>query len=272
VLKSIKTNIRKLIKKSGWELVRSSILTQMLHGIPTDYDVAHADTYQKVKDYTMTNSQRIVAICNATDYLTKNNIEGDIVGCGIWRGGAIMAAIDSLQKNEDVSREIYLYDTFEGMTTPAHQYDIKKGGNSGLGKTAEELYKTATAADLIFCYSSLEEVKQNIESLNYPAGKIHYVKGMVEDTIPKIISQKIALLYFNICFYESTLHALKYLFPLLVPGGVIIIGDYGDWEGTRKAVDEYIEINKIRLLLNRIDQTGRVGIKADPLVIPVKTL
>ena len=261
MLKSIKTGVKNLIRKSGWALIKRSLLEQILYGIPSDYEAEHSKTYNKVKAYTLASSQRIVAICNAVEYITKNNIEGAIAGCGVWRGGVIMASIDTLQKNLDVERDIYLYDTFEGMITPGHKYDIKRDGTTGVGKTAEELYQHATADDVAFCYSSLEEVTENIESYGYPADKVHYVKGMVENTIPQTEPSKIAILYFSISFYESVGHALKYLYPLLAPGGVIIISDYGDWEGTKRAVDEYISANKIKLLLNRIDNTGKIGIK-----------
>jgi O-methyltransferase len=262
MLKPVKNFIRKIVKRSGWELVKRSVLEDMLHGIPTDYKPSHADTYNKVKDHTMMTSQRVVAICNAVDYLTENNIEGDIVACGVWRGGAVMTAIDTLKKANSTSRDIYVYDTFEGMTTPGHEYDLKTGGNSGVGKTAEELYKNATASDLVFCYSAIDEVKQNIEQFGYPRQKVHYIKGMVEDTIPATLPKKIAFLYFSISFYKSVLHTLEHLYPLIASGGVILISDYGDWEGTKKAVDEYIENNKVKLLLNRIDQTGRIGVKS----------
>jgi O-methyltransferase len=260
MFKSIKDFIRRLIKRSGWIIVHDSVWNDILYGLPNDYDASHKDTYNKVKNFTMTSSQRIVALCSAIDYLTINNIEGDIVECGVWRGGSTMAAIDTLINNKSTKRDIYLYDTFEGMPAPG-QYDIKIGGHSGVGKTAEELYKNVAPDDFIWCYSSLDEVKQNIESLNYPVDKIHYIKGKVENTIPATIPQKIALLRLDTDFYESTLHELEYLYPLLVSGGVIIIDDYGTWEGARKAVDEYILTNKIQILLNRIDNTGRVGIK-----------
>jgi O-methyltransferase len=261
MLKSLRSSVKKIIAKSGWELVKSSVLESIRNGAPSGNVVSYAETFSKVKDYTMTTSHRIVAICNAIDYLTENNIEGDIVGCGIWRGGVIMAGIDTLQNSGDTDREFFLYDTFEGMTTPGHQYDIKRGGHSAVGKNAEELYKNATTDDFVFCYSSLDEVKGNIGSLEYPPEKIHYIKGMVEDTIPQTLPGKIALLYFSIGFYKSVLHALEHLYPLLVPGGVIVISDYGDWEGTQKAVDEYIKTTKSRLLLNRIDNSGRIGVK-----------
>lgn len=260
MLKKLKRFARETLKKAGWMLVHNSVWDNMLYGIPKDYDEAHARTYEKVKDFTMTTSERIVAICSAIDYLERNNIAGDIVECGVWRGGSIMAAIDTLIREKSADRSIYLYDTFEGMPAPT-QFDKKVAGANGAGMTAEELYKKSSPEDIIWCNSSLDEVKQNIGRLNYPVDKIYYIKGMVEDTIPQTIPKKIALLRLDTNFYESTKHELKYLYPLLVQGGVIIINDYGDWEGARKAVDEYIATEKIKLLLNRIDYTGRIGVK-----------
>jgi hypothetical protein len=205
----------------------------------------------------MTTPERIASLCNAVNYLVKNKVEGDFVECGVWRGGSTMAAIDTLMNAGDTSREIYLYDTFEGMSEPTELDKVFTGTG------ANELMETSDKNDAssVWCYSAIEEVQQNVESLKYPAKKVHYVKGKVEDTIPGTLPGKIALLRLDTDWYESTAHELKHLYPLLAPGGVIIIDDYGHWEGARKAVDEYIEAQKLPLLLNRIDYTGRIGIK-----------
>jgi hypothetical protein len=104
-------------------------------------------------------------------------------------------------------------------------------------------------------------VKLNIESTNYPKNLVHFVKGKVEDTIPQTMPEKIAILRLDTDWYESTYHELKHLFPKLVKGGIIIIDDYGHWKGAREAVDQYFTENGIHILLNRIDYTGRIGIK-----------
>jgi hypothetical protein len=75
------------------------------------------------------------------------------------------------------------------------------------------------------------------------------------------LPEQIAVLRLDTDFYESTRHELRHLYPRLVHGGVLIIDDYGHWAGARKAVDEYIAEEGIRLLLNRIDYTGRIAIK-----------
>jgi hypothetical protein len=104
-------------------------------------------------------------------------------------------------------------------------------------------------------------VKQAVYSTGYNRDKFHFVQGMVEDTLPEKAPEQIALLRLDTDWYESTRHELIHLFPRLSRGGVLIIDDYGDWEGARKAVDEYIAQHNVAILLNRIDHTGRIGVK-----------
>jgi len=252
----LKKIFHSVIGKLGFALVKPD-KRLVIDGLPADFDHNTLDTYKKVKPYTMTTPERIASLCNAVNHLVKNNIQGDFVECGVWRGGSTMAAIDTLIKNGDTSREIYLYDTFEGMSEPTEHDKVFTG------TAADELMSSSDREDAtsVWCYSALDEVQKNVGTLKYPAAKVHYVKGKVEDSIPQTLPGKIALLRLDTDWYESTAHELKHLYPLLVPGGVIIIDDYGHWEGARKAVDEYIEAEKLPLLLNRIDYTGRIGVK-----------
>ena len=107
----------------------------------------------------------------------------------------------------------------------------------------------------------MESVKENISKTNYPEELIKYVKGRVEKPLPKKELKKIAILLLDTDWYESTKHELENLFPLLVKGGVLIVDDYGHWKGSRKAVDEYITKNNLKILLHRVDYTGRIAIK-----------
>lgn len=252
----IRKTVRGIAQKFGYDIVKPDERL-VVDGLPADFDKETVATYKKVKPYTMTTPERIASLCNAVNYLVKNNIEGDFVECGVWRGGSTMAAIDTLLKAGDKSREIYLYDTYEGMSEPTEVDKVFTGTD------ALELMNTTEREDptSVWCYSTIEEVQNNVGGLGYPAAKVHFVKGKVEDSIPGTLPGKIALLRLDTDFYESTKHELEHLYPLLVPGGVIIIDDYGHWEGARKAVDEYIDGHKLPLLLNRIDYTGRIGIK-----------
>jgi O-methyltransferase len=87
------------------------------------------------------------------------------------------------------------------------------------------------------------------------------VEGRVEETLPAEAPQGIALLRLDTDWYASTKHELVHLYPRLVSGGVLILDDYGYWQGARQAVDEYIGANDVHLLLNRIDHTARIAVK-----------
>jgi len=87
------------------------------------------------------------------------------------------------------------------------------------------------------------------------------VCGPVEQTIPAVLPKSIALLRLDTDWYSSTRHELNYLFPQLVKGGVLIIDDYGYWQAARRAVDEYFAVSNTKVLLNRIDYTGRIGVR-----------
>lgn len=237
------------------------ILRRLINPTPfdshSDFDTYHITTIKNVEKYTMTSPERIFALIEATKYVVNKNIEGDIVECGVWRGGSMMAVIKTLQNLNTSTKQLLLYDTFEGMSEPT-SFDKSKDGES-----ATDLLKNRkkTNEDYIWAYATLEDVKNNIYPLNYPKDKISFIKGKVEDAIPTHVPKSISLLRLDTDWYESTKHELTHLFPLLSSGGVIIIDDYGHWQGAKKAVDEYFEENNIKILLNRIDYTGRVGIK-----------
>ena len=219
----------------------------------SDFTMAEQRIVDSVKTYTMTSPERIVSLIRAINYVEENNIQGSIVECGVWKGGSMMAALLAMKEQR---RKIYLYDTFEGMSEPT------KDDESYKNESAKEAFLNKDDYwKRIECYSTLKEVEHNIYSLGYPKNEINFIQGKVEETIPGTIPEKIAVLRLDTDWYESTMHEMVHLFPKLVQGGVIIIDDYGHWKGCKKAVDEYVSENNIKLLLNRIDYTGRIGIK-----------
>lgn len=171
----------------------------------------------------------------------------------------MMAVAETLLRAGDTSRDLYLFDTFEGMPPPTeNDVDIA-------GVTAESLLNRSDKErdESVWCRATLDVVKEALGSTGYPGEKIHFIKGMVEQTIPHLVPDKIALLRLDTDWYESTKHEMEHLFPRLSKGGVLIIDDYGHWQGARKAVDEYLEKNDVKILLNRIDYTGRIAVKVD---------
>ena len=223
-------------------------------------DIPESDrsTIKSVERFTMTSPERLHAVCEAVRYVENSGIGGAIVECGVWRGGSMMAAALTLLSLSSTERDLFLFDTFEGMSPP-DQEDISIAGEraSDLGELHEK-----TEADRFWCYAPLEVVRQAVFSTGYPSQKFHFLKGQVEDTLPTGAPDKIAILRLDTDWYESTRHELETLYPRLVRGGVLIVDDYGHWQGARKAVDEYIKKNNLKLFLSRTDYTGRVAIKA----------
>jgi O-methyltransferase len=252
--------LNRVLRRAGVEI--NEIRTSTTSECPGFADVEPwvAWIIEKAAPFTMTSHERISALCHAVRYVTKHSIPGDVVECGVWRGGSAMAAALTLLGERDLARRLYLFDTFEGMPPPT---EVDRA--AGSGKSAALLLKEADEASLIWAHAPLDEVRANLASTNYPADRIRFVKGRVEDTIPREAPEKIAILRLDTDWYASTRHELIHLYPKLSVGGVLVIDDYGHWEGARKAVDEYINDNHLPILLQRIDYTGRIAVKTGPV-------
>ena len=221
-------------------------------------DESTARTIDAVRAYTMTSDERVAALCDAVRYIVTHRIPGDIVECGVWKGGSMMAAARTLLESGDRTRHLHLFDTFEGMTAPTGE-DVALTGES-----AADLMAASTdpeTAESVWCRAPLDVVRQAMASVGYDGSKIHYIKGRVEDTIPDAAPERIALLRLDTDWYESTRHEMIHLFPRLCLGGVLILDDYGHWLGARRAVDEYLGEHNVPLFLQKIDYTGRYAVK-----------
>ena len=247
----MKALVRAFLRKRGFDIVRLRV--QDVDGFS---DVAARDLQfiREAQAFTMTSMARLVALRDAVDYLVSNNISGDIAECGVWRGGSMMLIAKLLLDRKDTSRTLYLYDTFEGMSAPTDA-DKTLDGRKAAQLLGENEKGNGKWGHGIWCYASIEDVKNNLESTGYPAEKIRYVKGKVEDTIPKTLPGPLALLRLDTDWYESTKHELEHLFPLVASKGILILDDYGVWQGARKAVDEYFRGKPV--FLHRIDEAGR---------------
>lgn len=223
-------------------------------GLPPDFDAGLAELVDRVKPYTVTSPERIFALREAVRYVEKAGVPGAIVECGVWKGGSMLAALLTLQEMGS-GRDLFMYDTFKGMSEPG-PLDVDIEGNSGKALFGREAADPST----ILPSAPLSEVRSLLESTGYPEDRLHFVAGDVMKTIPARVPEQIALLRLDTDWYESTLHELEHLYPLIPNGGVLIIDDYGHWQGARKAVEEYLEHNGIDLLLNRIDYTGRMAV------------
>jgi O-methyltransferase len=250
----------------------NNLLAQLRHQISTHMpqslrrcqnpDISEREwaIYRSVKrpGLTMLSLERVLANIHAADYVVSRQIPGDIVECGVWRGGSSMAMAAALVSQRDTSRTLWLYDTYAGMTE-ATDVDKTYSGASAAALMAEAMRREAPEHSLLLAYASLEDVQRNMQGTGYPMERIRFVKGAVEQTIPGQAPEQIAVLRIDTDWYESTRHELMHLYPRLSPGGILIIDDYGHWQGARKAVDDYFK--DAPLFLSRIDSSGRVAVK-----------
>ncbi|MGH8777045.1 MAG: TylF/MycF/NovP-related O-methyltransferase [Jiangellaceae bacterium] len=221
---------------------------------PGDYDEDFREIITAVRPYTMTGSDKLHALIAATKYIQQHAIPGDVVECGVWRGGSMHAVARVLDAAGDRSRDLYLFDTFEGMPPPTEK-DRRIDGRS-----AETLLAASDKTANVWAYATLEDVQAGFQNVPYPTERIHYVQGKVEDTIPDHAPEQISLLRLDTDWYESTRHELEHLYQRLVSGGVLIIDDYGWWQGSRDATEEFLRTTGERLLLVRAG-TGRIAVK-----------
>tara|TARA_R110002020_G_scaffold112746_45_gene259499 strand:+ start:1975 stop:2700 length:726 start_codon:yes stop_codon:yes gene_type:complete len=222
----------------------------------SDVEPWQREIVRKARPYSMTSVERLLATINAVNYIIKADIPGAIVECGVWRGGQMMAAALAL-KALGAERELVLFDTFQGMTEPGERdKDIA-------GAEAVEIFHAHAhrRRGKGWCEASLEDVRSNIASTGYTTDRVHYVKGAVEETIPRHAPAAIALLRLDTDWYASTRHEFIHLYPKVSRRGVVAVDDYGHWQGARQATDEYLAEHGITVLLERVDYTCRQFIK-----------
>ncbi len=253
LISQVKTTLRTM--RQHWKRGKQakSMRKAMPDLAPRDWEII-----DRVRPFTMLSPARLYAFMEATRHIVKAKIPGAIVECGVWKGGAVMSSLLAMSDLGLKDREYFLYDTFEGMPKPGNDDQKFDGQKIATEFTARQIGDNGST----WCRGEFDEVRQNVFSTGYPSERIHFVRGKVEDTIPATLPGKIAILRLDTDWYESTRHELQHLYPLLAPGGVLIIDDYGHWEGARQAVDEYFAAQSIPMLLHRTDYTGRAGIKA----------
>jgi hypothetical protein len=236
--------LQALLAKRGYWIIGNKV-------IPPDYDPEIVELFRSIAPYTLTSHERVLALRNAVRYIVKADIPGAIVECGVWRGGSMLAIARTLVELGVIDRDLYLFDTFETMPPPG-EHDVDVWG----GKAADTFEQALASPG--YAYIPEDEIRTMMLSTGYPEARLHFVKGMVEDTLPDAAPPSIALCRLDTDWYESTAHELRHLYPRLSPGAVLLIDDYGHLMGCKRAVDEYIEEHDLAVLLHRIDFTGRM--------------
>jgi hypothetical protein len=259
--KPLSQRFRDLFGKGRAEQAPAEPAAEWSHSHLPREDEEFRAIWEQCQPYTMTSFARGLALFRAIRHIVQNRIQGDIVECGVWRGGSIMIAMATLRLLGAMDRRVWLFDTFEGMTEPS-AVDVDNRGQAAF-VLLETMPKDPGG---IICYASLDEVKQNVALVGYPEDLVTYVVGDIRQTIHEIAMNPVALLRLDTDWYDSTKLEMEKLYPHLVPGGVLIVDDYGHWAGSRQAVDEYfgaIQTSGSRApMLTIVDYTGRMAVKS----------
>lgn len=244
--------LRKVLHQLGYRMER-------LDHYPGMVDDTFRALHQKYRDYTMLNWIKLYNTYNAVRYAAHNRLPGAIVECGVYRGGCVGMMLETLVLHNDTARDVYVYDTFDGMPQPGPE-DI----NVNKGFTAQSAYDDKTSDGRKWLCVPLEDVRAVAKMSGYPMDKVHFVKGRVEETIPGIMPDTISVLRLDTDWYASTKHEMEHLYPKLIKGGVLIVDDYGTWSGSGKAVDEYLKARNIPFYFT-FDESGSAatGVKID---------
>ncbi|HET9051052.1 MAG TPA: TylF/MycF/NovP-related O-methyltransferase [Candidatus Dormibacteraeota bacterium] len=224
---------------------------------PPDFAPEDVALCRSVEGWTLTSPERIVALRDAVRYVVRRGVPGAIAECGVWRGGSMEVVARTLLAEGAADRDLHLFDTFTEMPRPG-PVDVDRGGRPAILDWERQRSDPDPWVESTFGLIPEDAVRAHLLETGYPAERLHLVAGLVEETIPAHAPPGIALLRLDTDWYGSTRHELVHLYPRMAPGGVLIVDDYGLFRGARRAVDEYLLEKGIEVLLQRIDDAGRL--------------
>lgn len=232
---------------------------------PVEFSAEEREVISYVIDrkLTMVSPERLFSVVRACRWIEENQIPGDFVECGVWRGGvSIMASLWFGMKGVS-NRTVWLYDTFGGMTEP-ETIDKRIRDQKSFEEILVEHEKKGLYDDGVRAYASEDEVRANFKSAGIDVSGLRFVRGDVAETLANesLLPAQIAILRLDTDWYASTLIELKSLYPRLSRNGVLLLDDYGYYEGARKAVDDYFKDAR-RPFFTADDEYGRVALRAD---------
>ena len=250
----LRSPLKKLIIKFfdlfGYELKRKNNFNDRWGNFIAELNEDKKKQIKYFEKITLASELNLWSIYQSLKYINDENIEGDIVECGIFNGNTL-AFIGEINDELKLNKKIWGYDTFEGSVKNSYtDYDIDL-------KTKKKLIYIPPTF-----YCSLDEVKKNINRNNKKDfEKYKFVKGDVLETlkIEENLPNKISFLRLDTDLYKTTKMQLEVLYEKLTPRGVLHIDDYGICPGVKTAVDEFFANENI--WLHRVDLTCRYLIK-----------
>lgn len=191
---------------------------------------------------TMVGAVRLAHLRWCIEQVLADGVPGDLVETGVWRGGASIYMRAVLAARGCTDRTVWVADSFAGLPRPdPARYPADAGDDHW---TRHELAV------------GVEEVRANFERYDLLDDQVRFLVGWFKDTLPAAPIEQVALARLDGDLYESTLDALRALWPKLCPGGFVIIDDYGAIDGCRQATDDFRADYGIDEPLEQVDWTG----------------
>jgi O-methyltransferase len=190
---------------------------------------------------SMIGLKRLDNLHGCIEAVMRDQVLGDFVETGVWRGGTCIFMRATLNVHGDQTRKIWVADSFEGLPKPDGRYQQDEG----------DLHWTHSELAI-----SLDQVKANFSRYGLLDERVCFLKGWFKDTLPAAPIERLAILRLDGDMYSSTMDALASLYLKLSSGGFVIIDDYGAIKACRKAVTDFREHNKINDPILPIDESG----------------
>jgi O-methyltransferase len=213
---------------SVWKHTDGTLLSRELGADELDIRVAGVDW--PLHGTTMAGLQRLDDLQACVEAVMRDEVEGDLIEAGTWRGGAsilMRATLDAL----GADRTVWVADSFQGFPT------------------ADE-----ALAPIDYLAVPVDDVRANFARFGYEQG-VRFVEGFFEDTLPGLADQRWSVVRLDGDTYEATWTTLQALYPGLSAGGYVIVDDYGALEECRRAVDEFRAHHGIEDPIENVDWT-----------------
>lgn len=247
LLKKIpKRRLHKAVYQKYIELVKTTVLNSVYYPGPHIEDGRYwpSDLPEKSqRPLSMVGMKRLDNIQMAVETVIDNDIKGDLIETGVWRGGSVVLMKAILVANHEIKRRVFLADSFQGIPP----VDLETYPDDAVHEGSD---KISVLED-----NSLSEVRDFFHRMDLLDENVIFLEGWFEDTLPNITTDSIALLRLDGDIYKSTWEALINLYHKVSIGGFIIIDDYYSWDGCRKAVDDFRKQNAIEDKITDVDWT-----------------
>lgn len=220
--------VHRFLAARGLDLLRHT--TAELRGTGQDWPrLAH----------TMTGSLRLKALQEAIEQVLADDVPGDLIETGVWRGGSCIMMRGVLAAHGVRDRTVWVADSFDGLPTP----DVERYAADARSNLHE--YRALAVSEA--------EVRENFRRYGLLDDQVRFLAGWFRDTLPTAPIERLAVLRLDGDMYESTIDALNALYPKLSDGGYCIIDDYGCVEGCRLAVEDYRTEHGIDEPMTKVD-------------------